>query len=590
MGNRSSSIAIVNKKITFIPIHLFVLIGFVGILTVLIVGFGFYIGQRIITDYTPQIDASMEIKIEVTLAHLWFEKFITGNKNLEITEIWKHFDLADWYAKAMLEGGENTKGTFYPIDDPVLKNKIKILQIKLKEFRDITQIRLENLEEIGIGSTIDQDYHELFEDFINLADEVETQLQLALSRDLNSFRVTQIFIISICIFLSLIVSIVLGRYERNRIKDYKALFKMNEKMEKEIDTRKRAENRLKKSEEKYRSLFDNMLNGFALHEIILDKEKNPVDYVFLELNKSFERLTGLKKENTINKRVTEVVKGIENDDFDWIGTYGKVALNSEEIKFEQYSEQLNRWYYINAYSPKKGFFATIIEDITERKQTEMKLKETNQSLEELVYIASHDLQVPLISMEGYASELLNTYSDKLDEEGIYCLGRLKTNSQRMHQLVLNLLDISRLNTKKYPYETFNPQNIVENILADLQLLIEEQNAKIIVNNIPWMHGDKLRLDGVFRKLITNAINYGGKNITIGCEKNIYFVRDDGIGIPSDQLEKIFVPGERLKLLDVNGTGMGLTFCKKVIKQHGGNIWAVSEGKNNGSTLYFYIKS
>jgi len=592
MDNHSSSVVKANKEITSIPIRLFVLIGFVGLLTALIVGYGFYTGQRIITDYAPQVDAAMEIKLEATLAHLWFEEFITGDITLEMIEIWEHFDLADWYIKAMLEGGENPEGTFYPIDDPIFQTKIKILQSKLKEFRNITQIRLESLEEIGIGSTIDQDYDELFKDFINLADEVETQIQLDLSRDLNSFRITQVVMITVCILLALLVSIVFGRYERNRIKNYKTVLSMNKKLEKEILTRKRTENRLKNSEEKYRSLFDNMLNGFALHEMKLDKENNPVDYVFLEMNKSFERLTGFKRKNTINKKVTEVVKGIENDDFDWIGTYGKVALNGEELKFEQYLEQLNRWYYINAYSPKEGFFATILEDISERKQTEMKLKETNQSLEEMVYITSHDLQVPLISMEGYASELLNTYRDQLDEEGIYCLERLKANSQRMHQLVLNLLDISRLNTKKYPYETFNPQNIVENILADLMLLIDEQNAKINVNNtdIPLMTGDRLRLDGVFRKLITNALNYGGKNITIGCEKNIYFVKDDGIGIPDDQLEKIFSPGERLKMLAVNGTGMGLTFCKKVIKQHGGKIWAESGGKNNGSTFYFYLKS
>jgi len=95
------------------------------------------------------------------------------------------------------------------------------------------------------------------------------------------------------------------------------------------------------------------------------------------------------------------------------------------------------------------------------------LKETNQSLEEMVYITSHDLQAPLVSMEGYATELLKDYADKFDEEGYYCLTRLQSNARRMHHLVLSLLDISRLNTKKNQYEKFKLKLIIEKVMMDL---------------------------------------------------------------------------------------------------------------------------
>jgi signal transduction histidine kinase len=84
--------------------------------------------------------------------------------------------------------------------------------------------------------------------------------------------------------------------------------------------------------------------------------------------------------------------------------------------------------------------------------------------------------------------------------------------------------------------------------------------------------------------------YGGKNITIGCRDSTWFVKDDGIGIPPNQLENIFKGGSRLKRVEVEGVGMGLTFCKYVIYQHGGQIWAESDGENKGAVFYFKVNT
>ncbi|MDX8337928.1 CHASE domain-containing protein [Draconibacterium sp. IB214405] len=223
-------------------------------------------------------------------------------------------------------------------------------------------------------------------------------------------------------------------------------------------------------------------------------------------------------------------------------------------------------------------------DLTKRKQVEQRLIEMNENLEEMVYITSHDLQVPLISMEGYASELLEDYDSELDENGKFCLLRLKNNAQSMHNLIKSLLDISRLNTKIHPFETFDLNVIVEKILMDLALFIENKKANIVVEDLPKLHADKYRIETVFRNLIVNALVYGGKKITIGAKNNILFVADDGIGIPKDQLFSIFKAGERLMQIDTDGVGMGLTFCKKVIEKHQWDLWAESEGVGKGTTL------
>jgi len=103
-------------------------------------------------------------------------------------------------------------------------------------------------------------------------------------------------------------------------------------------------------------------------------------------------MLGIKKEDTVGKRFAEAFPGIENDPFDWIGTYGKVALKGKSIKFEDYSENIGKWFSINAYSPIKGYFATIFEDITDRKKNEEELTKYRENLEELIKEKTSELQ------------------------------------------------------------------------------------------------------------------------------------------------------------------------------------------------------
>ncbi|MDA3885710.1 MAG: PAS domain S-box protein [Candidatus Delongbacteria bacterium] len=235
----------------------------------------------------------------------------------------------------------------------------------------------------------------------------------------------------------------------------------------------------------------------------------------------------------------------------------------------------------------------VIQDITESKEIEIEIMNTNNNLKNMMYVASHDLQMPLVSMEGFASMMLEEYSEVLDDKGQYFLKRILSNTSSMRKLINSLLSISRLSSVENPFEEVDMVKVISIVKKELEISLQESNVELFIldkENIPKTFGDKQRLLIVLRNLISNSINYKAKNISIGYENEKgYFVKDDGIGINKDHLERIFKPGERINDIKTEGTGMGLTFCQKVIEMHKGNIWAESEGRGEGMTIYFTVK-
>ena len=170
---------------------------------------------------------------------------------------------------------------------------------------------------------------------------------------------------------------------------FEELSSTEEELKQQLEEILLAQAEIEEREQKYRLLFNTSEAGIALHEIICNDEDDPVDYRFLEINPAFEKMTGLSAKDIIGKRVTEVLPGVESY---WIDTYGKVARTGKTVHFENFSHELGKYYEVTAYSPVKGQFATLIQDVTERKIQEIQLKETNSFLENLINHAN----VPII--------------------------------------------------------------------------------------------------------------------------------------------------------------------------------------------------
>lgn len=136
--------------------------------------------------------------------------------------------------------------------------------------------------------------------------------------------------------------------------------------------------------DRYRALLDHLPDGYARHEVVLNDDGSPVDYIFLEVNPAFEALTGLSRDRIIGRRITEVLPGIKRSTFDWIATYGQVAQSGEPITIERYSEPLDRWYEVTSYSDEPGRFTTLFHDVTERRRTEKALEDQRIVREQLL--------------------------------------------------------------------------------------------------------------------------------------------------------------------------------------------------------------
>jgi PAS domain S-box-containing protein len=244
----------------------------------------------------------------------------------------------------------------------------------------------------------------------------------------------------------------------------------------------------------------------------------------------------------------------------------------------------------------------IVRDRTERQATEQRLQaavadlaRSNAELEQFAYVASHDLQEPLRMVASYTQLLAHRYRGQLDQDADDFIEFAVDGARRMQDLINDLLTYSRVGTLELQPETVDTGRLIDDVVRDLATALEESGGRVEHTDLPLVHGDPTQLRQLFQNLIANAVKFHGErqphvSITATASDRVwtFAVRDNGIGIEPQYLERIFVLFQRLHTrADYPGTGIGLAICKKIVQRHGGRIWLESQ-PGQGTTFFFTL--
>jgi len=223
------------------------------------------------------------------------------------------------------------------------------------------------------------------------------------------------------------------------------------------------------------------------------------------------------------------------------------------------------------------------------------LARSNAELEQLAYVASHDLQEPLRMITSYLQLIEKRYKDKIDTDATEFIEFAVDGAKRMQKLIDDLLAYSRLGSRAKPFQSTSCATIVKDAIQSLLAAVEESGAQITCGNLPAVVGDQAQLTHLFQNLIANAIKFRrsqSPHVHIDVEDTgeswCFSVRDNGIGIAPEYFERIFVMFQRLHSRSTYpGTGIGLALCKRIVEHHHGRIW-VESVPEEGSVFKFTL--
>jgi PAS domain S-box-containing protein len=376
----------------------------------------------------------------------------------------------------------------------------------------------------------------------------------------------------------------------------------------DITERKRAEEVLRQSEERFRLLVE----GVQEYAIFMLSPQGKV----ASWNKGAERLKGYKVDEIIGKHFScfytpeAIAQGKPEEELQTAIEHGQMSEEGWRVRKD--GQKFWTSVVITALFDKDGYlqgFAKISRDMTEAKQIEQALNEkniklqenarelarSNRDLQQFAYVASHDLQEPLRMVASFTQLLAKRYQGKLDQDAQDFIKYAVDGATRMQALISDLLAYSRVDRREKPLKLTSCDAIFEQVLVNLKLAISDSGAVITHDPLPVIMVDAAQLGQLFQNLLSNAIKFRSEKPTrvhFSSERNgngwKISVQDNGIGISPEYRDRVFLIFQRLHTTaEYPGTGMGLAICKKIVERHGGRIW-IESPPEGGSIFSFTL--
>ncbi|MGE5619513.1 MAG: PAS domain S-box protein [Sphingomonadaceae bacterium] len=346
--------------------------------------------------------------------------------------------------------------------------------------------------------------------------------------------------------------------------------------------------------------------------VVITDTTGSIEYV----NPRFTQLTGYTAEEAFGQN-PRILKSGETPPEEYKRLWDTITAGGE-WRGEFHNRKKNGelyWEYASISPIRDGdgnitHFLAVKEDITERKRAEdeirklngdltrraLELDAINRELESFSYSVSHDLRAPLRAIDGFSQALLDDYHDRLDEQGRHYLQRIRSASDRMDQLIDDMLSLARVTRSEMHREDVNLSAQAEAIAAELRRTQPERQVAFIIQPGVVAHGDARLLRVVLENLMENAWKFTSKHPTARIEfgvaeeggEKVYFVSDDGAGFDMAYADKLFGAFQRLHAqTEFPGTGIGLATVQRIVHRHGGRIWARGEVEK-GAEFYFTL--
>lgn len=353
--------------------------------------------------------------------------------------------------------------------------------------------------------------------------------------------------------------------------------------------------------ETYRAVFDSSPDGI----IIADQSG-----IICKVNNHIVNLFGYKKDELLGQNIDLIIpKKYHSDHSQHLSNYALNPVHREMGAQKELwgirkdgTEIMVEISLSSIQLHDRVLFSAAIRNVSEKKKIEKAMKlqykqlqMQNHELEQFAFISSHDLQEPLNSIMSFAELLQTEYTPKLDQDAATYLNYIILSSKRMSDLINGLLVYSRIG-KERKLTSIDCNQLIADILNDMSQSISQSKAIIKVDTLPIVNGYNIELRQLFQNLISNAIKYVAKGVSpslnISATKKekewLFAISDNGIGILKEDQEKIFTIFKRLhNRNDYPGSGIGLSYCKKIVDLHEGAIW-VDSNINKGSVFYFTL--